>query len=107
MPTWHGDGSEICRLEDRSRRRQPGSFLRRSGLCARRQVSPAPDFAQARAKLLMILPSLLALTSQFVLFAFVFLLGLEHHNSLHSALLCGIREGRPKHHIDGVGKLKI
>src|SRR4029453_6440619 len=67
MPTWHGDGSGICRLEDRSRRRQPCSFLRRSGLCARRQVSPAPHFAQARARLLVILPSLLALTSQFAL----------------------------------------
>src|SRR4029453_17420468 len=67
MPTWHGDGSGICHLEDRSLRRPPCSFLRRSGSRARRQVSPAPDFAQARAKLLVILPSLLALTSQFAL----------------------------------------
>src|SRR5581483_1904140 len=67
MPTWRGDGSGICRLEDRSRRRRLCSFLRRSGLCARRRGSPAPDFAQARAKLLVILPPLLALTSQFVL----------------------------------------
>src|SRR4029450_2401964 len=108
MPTWHGDGSGICRLEDRSRRRQPCSFLRRSGLCARRQVSPAPHFAQARANLLVILPSLLALTSQFALLsAFVCLLGLERHNSLRSALLCGIREGRSSHQIDGVGALII
>src|SRR4026209_1944983 len=107
MPTLHGDGSEICRPEDRSRRRQPCSFLRRSGLCARRQVSPAPHFAQARAKLLVLLPSLLTLTSQFALLsAFVCLLGLESHTSLRSALLCGIREGRSSHQIDGVGALK-
>src|SRR4029450_1288927 len=93
MPTWHGDGSGICRLEDRSRRRQPCSFLRRSGLCARRQVSPAPHFAQARAKLLVILPSLLALTSQFALrSAFVCLLGLERHNSY--VQLCYAESGK-------------
>src|SRR4029453_18558417 len=97
MPTGHGDGPAICRLEDRSRRRQPSSSLRRSGLCARRQVSPAPDFAQARAKLLVILPSLSALTNQFALLsAFVCLLSLERQLFTLS-LLCGIREGRSKH----------
>src|SRR4030095_365069 len=36
MPTGHGDGPAICRLEDSSRRGQPFSFLRCSGLRARR-----------------------------------------------------------------------
>src|SRR4030095_3160346 len=108
MPIWHGDGPGIWRPEDRSRRRQSCSSLPRSGLCARRQVSPAPHFAQARANLLVWLPSLLALTSRFALLcAFVCLLGLEHHNSLRSTLLCGIRERRSSHQIDGVGTLII
>src|SRR5581483_577276 len=36
MPTGHGDGRGICRREDRSRRRQPCSFLRCSEERARR-----------------------------------------------------------------------
>src|SRR4029450_3453695 len=107
MPTWHGDGSGICRLEDRSRGRQPCSFLRRSGLCARRQVSPAPDFAQARAKLLVILPSLSALTNQFALLsAFVCLLSLERHNFLRSACYAESGKGDPSIRSTALGLLK-
>src|ERR1044072_4401065 len=72
MPTGHGDGPAICRLEDRLRRRQPCSFLRRSGLRARRRVSPAPHSAQARVKHLVLLPSMLTLLSPFVLLSSFF-----------------------------------
>src|SRR5215475_7990182 len=72
MPTGHGDGLAICRLEDRSRRRQPCSFLRRSGLRARRRVSPAPHSAQARVKHLVLLHSMLTLLNTFVLLSSLF-----------------------------------
>src|SRR4030095_15722873 len=54
-----------------------------------------------------LLPSIPALSPFALLSAFVCLLGLERHNSLRSALLCGIREGRSSDQIDGVGALKI
>src|SRR3954452_1350231 len=73
MPTGHDDGPAIWRLEDRSQRRQPCSFLRCSGLRARRRVSAAPHSAQARAKRLVLLPSILALRSPFALLASLFI----------------------------------
>src|SRR3954451_11647566 len=73
MPTGHDDGPAIWRLEDRSQRRQPCSFLWCSGLRARRQVSPVPHSAQARATPLVLLPSILALRSPFALVASLFI----------------------------------
>src|SRR4030095_9188503 len=54
-----------------------------------------------------LLPSIPALSPFALLSAFVCLLGLERHNSLRSASLCGIREGRSSNQIDGVGAFKI
>src|SRR5215471_672201 len=90
MPTGHGDGLAICRLEDRSRRRQPCSFLRRSGLRARRRVSPAPHSAQARVKHLVLLPSMLTLLSPFVLLSSLF----YPHSSRFHDLLEPVQIGR-------------
>src|SRR5215472_5842306 len=50
MPTEHGDGHATCRQEGSSQRRQPSSFLPRSGGHARRRLSPDPCFAQTQAK---------------------------------------------------------
>src|SRR4029450_10328075 len=74
MPIGHGDGPASWRLEDRSRRRQPSSSLRRSGLRARRRVSPAPHSVQARAKLPVLLPSIPALRRPFALLPSLFVL---------------------------------
>src|SRR5262249_50990781 len=83
MPTGHGDGLAICRVEDRSQRRQPCSFLRRLGLRARRRVSPAPHSAQARVKHLVLLPSMLTLLSPFVLLSSLFY---PHSSRFHDLL---------------------
>src|ERR1700755_2242024 len=76
MPTGHRDAPAICRLEDSSRGRQPCSFLRWSGLRARRRSRlrsrrTALHSAQARAELLVLLPSILAL-SPFALLSSLF-----------------------------------
>src|SRR5215831_2823131 len=83
MPTGHGDGLAICHLEDRSRRRQPCFFLRRSGLRAQRRVSPAPHSAQARVKHPVLLPSILTLLSPFVLLSSLFY---PHSSRFHDLL---------------------
>src|ERR1700733_13753957 len=83
MPTGHGDAAAICRLEDRSRRRQPGSFLQRSGWRAGRWVSPAPFSVQARAKPLVVLPpmpNLLALQGRFAISSSCFTPSLQEHS---------------------------
>src|SRR5215475_4508097 len=72
MPTGHGDGTAICRLEDSSRFGQPFSFLRCSGWRARRQLSPPPNSAQARAKPLVLLPPIRAQRSPFALLSSLF-----------------------------------
>src|SRR5262249_4500486 len=72
MPTGHGDGAAICRLEDSSRFGQPFSFLRCSGWRARRRLSPPPNSAQARAKPLVLLPPIRAQRSPFALLSSLF-----------------------------------
>src|SRR5262249_46007449 len=89
MPTGHGDGAAICRLEDSSRFGQPFSFLRCSGWRARRRLSPPPNSAQARAKSLVVLPSIRAQRSPFALLSSLFTLTLQmsppHSNAPPSA----------------------
>src|SRR5260221_12870232 len=65
MPTGHGDGVAIFRLEDRSRRLRPCSFRRRSGLRVRRQASPVPSLVNARAQSTTPLRSILSLSRRF------------------------------------------
>src|SRR6187431_3125722 len=72
MPTEHGDGPAICRLEHSSRRGQLCSFLRCSGVCARRRVSHLPQTVQARANPLVLLPSIPDLSSRFALLSSLF-----------------------------------
>src|SRR4051812_18801135 len=107
MPTGHGDGPAIWRLEDRSRRRQPSSSLRRSGLRARRRVSPAPHSVQARGET----PSPIAvntspkeavrITPLIVCFTLTFG-NLSFMEQGRSALRCGIGEGRCSYHVAGI-----
>src|SRR5690349_24377836 len=73
MPTGHGDGLAICRLERSSPRRQPCSFLGCSGLRARIRVSLPRHAAQTRANPLVRLPSIPRLNSRFSLLFSLFL----------------------------------
>src|SRR4051812_47817912 len=67
MPTGHDGAPALCRLEDRSRRGQPGSFLRCSGSPARRRFLHPLGTAQVPGPTPMLLPSIPALESPFVL----------------------------------------
>src|SRR5882724_2687934 len=72
MLTGHGDGPATLHQEDRSRRRQPFSFLRYSGWRARRRFSRRRYAAQARPTPLMLLPSIPGLSIGIALLSSLF-----------------------------------